>query len=51
MPHFEFIWLDEDNVSHLAEHDVTPEEAEAAKLAPIEIAQKRFPIDAPHFVL
>jgi membrane peptidoglycan carboxypeptidase len=30
---------------------VTPADIEAAKLAPIEIATKRFPIDAPHFVL
>jgi uncharacterized DUF497 family protein len=28
VPYYEFFWLEEDNVAHLAEHGVTPAEAE-----------------------
>jgi hypothetical protein len=37
MPHIEIIWIDgpDGNIEHLAEHDVTPEEAEEVLLNPI----------------
>lgn len=37
MPHLEFIWIDgpDGNVEHLAEHGVTPREAEEVLSSPI----------------
>ena len=50
MPKYEFIWDDKENVPHLTEHEVTPEEAQWVVEHPLGQATSRTTGDPVAFV-